>query len=99
MITVETRDNVERYLTNQGITQFFVYIADAEDGHLMATSSNEYELATLLGNLINYHPQIAKSYALALVTQMGSENAKEALEWATGAYTKFLLDNEPDRIH
>jgi hypothetical protein len=53
MITVETRDKVEQYLKEQGITHFFVYIADTEDGHLLATSTNEYELATLLGNLIN----------------------------------------------
>ena len=98
MITVETRDKVEQYLKNQGITHFFVYIADAEDGHLIATSSNEYEVATLLGNLINYHPQIAKSYALALVTQMGSENAKETLQWAIGIYTKFA-GKAPDKIH
>ena len=74
MITVETRDKVEQYLKNQGFTQFFAYIADAENGHLMATFRDEYGIATLLGNLINYHPQIAKSYALALVNQMGSEN-------------------------
>ncbi len=98
MITVETRDKVEQYLKKQGITHFFVYIADAEDGHLIATSTNEYELATLLGNLINYHPQIAKSYALALVAQLGSGNAKESLEWATGAFAKFV-GQEPDKIH
>ena len=98
MITLETRDKVEQYLKNHGITHFFVYIADAEDGHLMATSSNEYEVAALLGNLISYHPQIAKSYALALVAQMGSENAKETLQWAIGAYTK-LAGKGSDKIH
>ena len=98
MITVETRDKVEKYLKNQGITQFFVYIADAEDGHLMATSRDEYQMATLLGNLINYHPQIAKSYALSLVAQMGSENARETLEWAIDVYARSL-SKEPAKIH
>jgi hypothetical protein len=98
MITIETRDKVEKYLRDQGITHFFVYIADAEDGYLMATSDNEYKMAALLGNLINYHPQIAKSYGLALVTQMGPENAREALKWAIDAYTESM-GKEPDKIH
>jgi hypothetical protein len=98
MITFETRDKVERYLENQGITRFFVYIADAEDGHLIATSKDEYEIATLLGNLINYHPQIAKSYALSLVTQMGSENAREILEWAIDVCANSF-SKEPAKIH
>ena len=98
MITAEIRDKVEQYLMSQGITQFFVYIADAEDGHLMATSKDEYQIATLLGNLINYHPQIAKSYALALVAQMGSENARETLEWAIGACAR-LYGKEEAKMH